>query len=106
MDELSFYADLMDWPAVVVTGVQVTKSTIEIACTLTETATLCPLCGVLCTRVNDRTTRRLRDLSISARAVYLVVSVRQFRCSTCGSCPTERLSFADANKSYTHRQAR
>ena len=106
MDELTFYADLLDLPAVVVTGVQVTKSTIEIACSLTRTATRCPLCGVVCTRVNDRTTRRLRDLSISARAVYLVVSVRQFRCSTCGSCPTERLPFADANKSYTHRQAR
>ena len=106
MDELIFYADLLDLPAVAVTGVQVTKSTIEIACTLTGTATLCPLCGVVCTRVNDRTTRRLRDLSISSRAVYLVVSVRQFRCSTCGSCPTERLPFADANKSYTHRQAR
>ena len=63
-------------------------------------------CGVVCTQVNNRTTRRLRDLSISSRAVYLVVSVRQFRCSTCGSCPTERLPFADANKSYPHRQAR
>ena len=106
MDELTFYADLLDLPAVAVTGVQVTKSTIEITCTLTGTTTLCPLCGVVCTRVNDRTTRRLRDLSLSSRAVYLVVSVRQFRCSTCGSCPTERLPFADANNSYPHRQAR
>ena len=106
MNELTFYADLLDLPAVAVTGVTVTKSTVEIACSLTGVETLCPLCGVLCTRVNDRTTRRLRDLSISSRAVYLVVSVRQFRCSTCGSCPTERLPFADANKSYTHRQAR
>ena len=106
MDELTFYADLLDLPAVTVTGVQVTKSTIEMACSLTGTTTRCPRCGVVCTRVNDRTTRRLRDLNISSRAVYLVVSVRQFRCLTCGSCPTERLPFADANKSYTHRQAR
>ena len=61
---------------------------------------------MVCTVVNDRTTRKLRDLNISERAVYLLVSVRQFRCPTCGSCPTERLPFADANKSYTHRQAR
>ena len=111
MDELTFYADLLDLPAVAVTGVQVTgvqvtKSTIDIACSLTGTATLCPLCGVVCTRVNDRTTRRLRDLSISSRAVCLVVSVRPFRCSTCGSCPTERLPFADAHNSDAHRQAR
>ncbi|TGE11418.1 ISL3 family transposase [Hymenobacter elongatus] len=88
------------------TGVTATKTTIEIACTLTDTRTHCPTCGVECTVVNDRSTRRLRDLNISERAVYLVVSVRQFRCPTCGSCPTERLPFADANKSYTHRQAR
>ena len=106
MSELTFYADLLNLPAVAVTGVTVTPSTIEIACSLTGVETLCPLCGVVCTRVNDRTTRRLRDLSISSRDVYLVLSVRQFRCLTCGSCPTERPPFADANKSYTHRQAR
>ena len=80
--------------------------TIEIACTLTDTRTLCPCCGVVCTVVNDQTTRRLRDLNISERAVYLVVSVRQFRCPTGGSCPTERQLFTDANKSYPYRQAR
>ena len=69
MNELSFYADLLDLPAVVVTGVTVTKSMIEIACTLTEAETLRPLCGVVCTRVNDRTTRRLCDLSILSHAV-------------------------------------
>jgi transposase len=106
MNELSFYTDLLGLPQVALTGVTVTKTTIEIACTLTEMRTLCPCCGVECTVVNDRTTRRVRDLNISERAVYLLVSVRQFRCPSCGSCPTERLPFADANKSYTHRQAR
>ncbi|GAA4008031.1 hypothetical protein GCM10022408_20200 [Hymenobacter fastidiosus] len=106
MNELAFYTDLLGLPQVALTGVTVTKTTIEIACTLTDTRTLCPSCGVVCTVVNDRTTRRVRDLNISERAVYLMVSVRQFRCPTCGSCPTERLPFADANKSYTHRQAR
>ena len=106
MNELAFYTDLLGLPQVVLTSVTVTKTTIEIACTLTDMQTRCPCCGVVCTVVNDRSTRRVRDLNISERAVYLVVSVRQFRCPTCGSCPTKRLPFADANKSYTHRQAR
>jgi transposase len=106
MNELAFYTDLLDLPQVSLTGVTVTKTTIEIACTLTDTQTWCPHCGKVCTAVNERTTRRVRDLNISERAVYLLVNVRQFRCPTCGSCPTERLPFADANKSYTHRQAR
>ena len=106
MNELAFYTDRLGLPQVALTGVTVTKTTIEIACTLTDTRTLCPCCGVVCTVVNDRTTRRLRDLNISERAVYLVVSVRQFRCPTGGSCPTERQLFTDANKSYPYRQAR
>jgi len=106
MNQAEFYTELLGLPHVTVTGVTVTATTIEITCTLTDTQTRCPCCDVVCTVVNDRTTRRLRDLNISERAVYLVVSVRQFRCRTCGSCPTERLPFADANKSYTHRQAR
>lgn len=106
MDELTFYTRLLGLLHVQLTGVTVTEKRIEIACTLTGTQTRCPLCGVVCTVVNDRTTRTVRDLNISEREVYLVVSVRQFRCPTCGSCPTERLPFADANKSYTHRQAR
>ena len=106
MDELPFYTRLLGLPHVQLTGVSVAEKTIEIACVVTNTQTLCPLCGVVCTVVNDRTTRKLRDLNISERAVYLLVSVRQFRCPTCGSCPTERLPFADAHKGYTHRQAR
>ena len=106
MDELAFYTRLLGLPHVALTGVTVTEKAIEIACTLTDTQTLCPLCGVVCTVVNDRSTRKLRDLNISERTVWLVVSVRQFRCPTCGSCPTERRPFADANKRYTHRQAR
>ena len=61
MNELTFYADLLDLPAGAVTGVRVTKPTVEVACTLTDAKTLCPLCGVAGTRVNARTTRRLRD---------------------------------------------
>ena len=106
MDELTFYTRLLSLPHVQLTGITVTEKRIKIACTLTDTQTRCPLCGVVCPVVNDRTTRRVRDLNIPEREVYLLGSVRQFRCPTCGSCPTERLPFADTNKSYTHRQAR
>ena len=35
--------------------------------------------------------------------VCLVLCVRQFYYSTCSSCPTEGLLFADANKICAHR---
>ena len=49
MNELAFYTDLLGLPQVVLTSVTVTKTTIEIACTLTDMQTRCPCCGVVCT---------------------------------------------------------
>lgn len=106
MNTFDVYTELLGLPNVVITDFNVTKKVIEISCTLTNQITLCPHCGAACSVVNDKTTRRLRDLNIAEREVFLLVTVRQFRCSTCGSCPTEQIDFADSNKSYTHRQAK
>jgi len=106
MNTFDVYTELLDLPNVVITDFHVTKKTIEVCCTLTDKITLCPYCGDECTVVNDRTTRRLRDLNIAQREVFLLVTLRQFRCLACGSCPTEKVDFADPNKSYTHRQAK
>lgn len=106
MNTFDVYTELLGLPNVTITDFNVTKKVIEISCTLTDKITSCPHCGADCTVVNDKTTRRLRDLNIAEREVFLLVTVRQFRCITCGSCPTEQIDFADANKSYTHRQAK
>jgi transposase len=106
MNTFDVYTELLGLPNVVITDFNVTKKVIEISCTLTNQITLCPHCGTNCTVVNDKTTRRLRDLNIAEREVFLLVTVRQFRCPTCGSCPTEQIDFAESNKSYTHRQAK
>ena len=106
MNTFDVYTELLGLPNVVITDFNVTKKVIEISCTLTDKTTSCPHCGTNCTVVNDKTTRRLRDLNIAEREVFLLVTVRQFRCITCGSCLTEQIDFADSNKSYTHRQAK
>jgi transposase len=106
MNTFDVYTELLGLPNVTITDFKVTKKVIEISCTLNNNLTLCPHCRTNCTVGNDKTTRCLRDLNIAEREVFLLVTVRQFRCLTCGSCPTEQIDFADPNKSYTHRQAK
>jgi transposase len=103
---LMFILNYWVYPNVIITDFTVSKKVIEISCTLTDKVTLYPDCGIGCSVVNDKTARRLRDLNIAEREVFLLATVRQFHSITCGSCPTEQIDFADSNKSYTHRQAK
>jgi transposase len=48
----------------------------------------------------------VRDLNISGREVYLELRLKQFYCSHCNTYFTQSIPFADANKSYTHRQSK
>lgn len=106
MNTFDIYTELLGLPNVVFIDFNVTQKVIEICCTLADKITLCPYCGAACSVVNDKTARCLRDLNIAEREVYLLVTLHQFRCTTCGSCPTERIDFADSNKSYVHSQAK
>ncbi len=106
MSILESYSVLLNLSGVAITDFIIENKCIKISCMLTARSHPCPKCQALCTLVNDRTIRTLRDLNISDREVYLLVTVRQFHCSSCGHYHSEPLSFADANKSYTHRQSK
>lgn len=54
--------------------------------------------------INQYYIRRLRDLNISHREVYLLVKVRQFFCKDCTKHFSKTLDFAADNKSHTIRQ--
>lgn len=64
----------------------------------------CPICNTESQTINQYYTRRLRDLNISHREVYLLVKVRQFFCKDCTKHFSETLDFAADNKSHTIRQ--
>lgn len=106
MEKFAAYVELLNLPDLAITDLTITPNRIDICCALTKEKPSCPHCGSICTKINDRTTRKLRDLNISGREVYLLITLRQFLCLKCGSCPTEKVGFADPNKSYTHRQAK
>lgn len=48
----------------------------------------------------------IRDLDLAGRQVTLKVKARQYSCTDCGRYFTEKLSFSDLGKSYTHRLAK
>lgn len=100
------YRLLLNLPDVKIDSFTIDTKLITIECTILRRDSICPHCGQPCTIVNDTKHRTLRDLNISEREVFLVVKVRQFYCSSCDKYHTETLSFADAHKSYTHRQSK
>lgn len=106
MDEKSaIYALLLNLPAVEIDDVVVEARSITISCHIQAPAHPCPNCGATSGQVNQRYTRRLRDLNRGVRHVYLELSVRQFYCPKCTRYYSETPDFADLNKAHTHRQA-
>lgn len=104
MENLDLYKQLLNLPSLNVNGVEIEKHKIVISCELSGKSCKCPTCGSLSERVNQRWERRIRDLNIAAREVYLILKVRQFYCKHCNRYFAEEVSFADPNKSHTHRQ--
>ncbi len=102
----AIYEQLLNLPEVKINGSTIGKRVISFSCTLSQADDVCPSCGQICTIINDTKTRKLRDLNISNREVFLLVDVHQFYCRSCNKYHTETLNFADSHKSYTHRQSK
>lgn len=97
---------LLNLPDVKVLDFRVEKKRIEILCELKRADNVCRNCGKTCSTVNDTSERRLRDLNMADREVWLRLKVLQYVCKDCGTYRNESPVFADGGKSYTHRQSR
>jgi len=64
--------------------------------------TICPKCGKKCSKVKSYHNRKIRDLPISGKKVYLDLEVRQFECD-CGNFYTEPFQFVRSYKRLTIR---
>ena len=105
MDINGVYELLLNLSNLQVNGVDIHDRKINIYCEVKSREQACPNCGMVSKTVHQYQTRRLRDLDISSREVYLHVRERQFHCKYCNRYFTELLDFADLNKGHTHRQA-
>lgn len=104
MKETTVYEQLLNLPSVTITNVIIEAKSITIDCHVTTLVSSCPNCGKESRQINQYYRRRLRDLNMGVRHVYLDVTMRQFYCSDCNRYYSEELDFADLNKDFTHRQ--
>jgi len=94
---------LLGFSELSVTSVKMTKSCIEIDCHSKFEESICPSCLKKCKKVSSVTTRRVRDMSILGKEVYLNLESRQFHCGDCSRYFQEQFSFVKPSKTNTIR---
>lgn len=106
MNEEQFYQDLLALPGLQVTAVEKGPQRITIYGQLRAEARPCPVCGVPTAVVHQYDTRKIQDLSISGKEVWLHLRTPQLVCSNCPRYFTQQPEWIVPGKSYTRRQAK
>ena len=104
MEMIKIYETLLNLPSLKITEVILKQTKINIICEINKLSGKCPICHQESSTINQYYVRKLRDLNISDREVYLKLQVRQFYCKSCGKHFSEQPDFANENKSHTDRQ--
>ena len=105
MKDLSLIESLLTLPYVKVDDFEIVGNKIQLNCHQISSYSRCSRCGNTEEKeVSRYYERKIRDLNISGREVWLVVKVKQYHCS-CGHYFHEPLDWVEPGKSYTKRQA-
>jgi transposase len=97
------FEQILDLKEIQVDHVELFTDHINIYCSSALEEALCPICLKKRQEVNQTYQRKLRDLSITGKEVYLYLNQRQFYCSDCDRHFTERFSFVESSKTMTKR---
>ena len=106
MNELEFYTTLLNLPGVKVTSVDQISNKYTFHCQVKEVKSKCPSCGKECSHVHQYEERKVQDLSISGKEVWLNLRVPQFYCPDCNRYFIHKLDWLVPQKSYTKRQSK
>jgi transposase len=63
----------------------------------------CPQCGFFTSFVHDRRTRKVRDLCVLNKPLYLLVCVKRYKCENCQEIFTETYESIMSRQHYTNR---
>jgi len=99
------YEEILRLPNLEVKSISSTAKKIEICCEVNEEG-ICPSCCCKINRVNQTYTRKVRDLDISGREVWLHLQVKQYECDDCGRLHSQLFDFVEKGKGYSKRQAK
>lgn len=72
-------------------------------CHLKNKFSICPKCGNKISSIHSIHTRKIQDLPIQCKTVFLLVNVRHFNCRKCKCIYTEELEFASKASHKTKR---
>lgn len=97
------FEQILDLKEIQVDHVDLFTDHINIYCSSVLEEALCPICLKKRQEVNQTSQRKIRDLSITGKEVYLYLKQRQFYCSDCDRHFTERFSFVESSKTMTKR---
>jgi transposase len=97
------FQEILNLNEVVVTSVEIHPKHINIYCSSPFNEAICPSCLTKQNIVNQKYVRKVRDLSISSKKVYLHITERQFYCPYCKRYFSERFSYVAQNEHFTNR---
>lgn len=97
------YEELLGLPELQVNQVFVTPKQIEVHCESKLAEAHCPCCLQKCNFVKQTHQRKVKDLSISGKEVYLHLTCRQYVCKDCNRHFYEQFSFLEAKETVTRR---
>lgn len=75
----------------------------HIYCESTNTESLCPVCKNLTSQVMMYQERRIRDMTLLGKKVYLHLKNRQFHCKASNRYFNESFDFVESSKTMTLR---
>jgi len=104
--DFEFYEMLLNIKDLKIEQVVIEDGSIHIHCKICcEDSQPCPLCTCEVSKKTPKYRRKIRDLDISGRKVFLHLQVHQFLCD-CGRTFSEEFEFVQSGKSYTKRQGK
>lgn len=106
MSSEEFYEDLLGLSKLKITSIERSANKIQIHCHSTEGTAMCPHCGERTGVINQYNSRRVRDLDISGKEVWLELRIRQYVCPVCNRYFNEAPDWIMPGKTYTKRQAK
>jgi transposase len=105
MAQEEFYEEILGFTDLRIVSMEKSSQKLVFHCEMKRDVATCPSCMEPTAVVNQYDTRKVRDLKISSREVWLHIKVEQFVCPTCNRYFFDSPDWISPGKSYTKRQA-
>lgn len=106
MSAEQFYENLLSLPNLRVISFDISSNRITFDCSYNEDSSECPSCKEKTALINQYEFRKVQDLRISGKEVWLHIRLPQFVCIPCNRYFTAQPDWLIKGKSYTKRQAK